>query len=428
MKNKLFSSQSSYIVAWPIVVALFVLGILAAVKGWFLPASILLICAFVGLTARLWAIFSCKNLIISIKNDKCGLFPGGKLKTIIKMENGKFLPVMWLELNMRLDENPVLMPREAAVQDIEEAGAERDGKTIRYKSACAKLPSLIWYEKAEKTIEWDALRRGVYDCSDWSVISGDGLGLCQLKTGGAAAQGESIAVYPKLQEVSLGGFLGNIQNGRYGSKGLFEDVTVIRSSREYMPYDNSRSINWRLAARNMPLQVNLYERILPGNIHFIIDGESFQSPETYPEKLEDMLSIVASIAVKLADMGVDAGVTICSGKTSGPVHVFSMEHGLDEVLYGLSAYDPYEVDYQDDNKSVVLKTPDFGTERIQEMLPFIGRVYFVTKNGQSAASREEVMKIAPSKMSIITYEEAEIIGDYETLCLKAMKGGTSDDL
>ena len=469
MKNKLFSSQSSYIVAWPVMGVIFVLGILAAVQGWFLPAAVLIICAFVGLFARLWAIFSCRNLKISIKTNTYGVFPGDKLTMKAELINDKFLPVMWLELDCRLDENPVLQPLECSIRDVEEPSGERDGKTLKHKEAQIKLPALIWYEKSEAMISWEAVRRGIYSSESWSIVSGDGLGLCQLKS---AAGGEIFAVYPKLQEVITDAFLNNLQNGKTGMKGLYEDVTVIRSGREYMPQDNTKSINWRMAARNLPLQVNIYEKLLPGSVHFVIDGESFVQNEVNTEKLEDMLSLIASITVRLADTGIDCGVTLDSGRGGRPVHIFRVDHSLGDVLFALAAYEPIECkmakEGADECKTAAEGTAecktekdgsaecktsaegtaeckmsaketakekvtwkfgtDIGTAQVHEMLPFIGRVYFVTLNAGSAAGREEILDIPPSKMSIITYEDGAANGDYATLCLKSMKGGSPDEL
>ena len=85
-----------------------------------------------------------------------------------------------------------------------------------------------------------------------------------------------------------------------------EDLTVIRSTRNYMTTDSLKHINWRLAARGLPLSVNVYEDILPKNVHFLLDGESFGGNVPHWEELEETLSILASEFVLLADYRFNA--------------------------------------------------------------------------------------------------------------------------
>lgn len=54
------------------------------------------------------------------------------------------------------------------------------------------------------------------------------------------------------------------------SKGQTEDITILKSSRPYEPGDPMKRINWRLLAGSGRMEVNVYEKAMPGCAAFLL--------------------------------------------------------------------------------------------------------------------------------------------------------------
>ena len=156
----------------------------------------------------------------------------------------------------------------------------------------------------------------------WRLHTGDGFGLGQIERKIAENEGQKFAVYPKLVRIKPDLFLRNLWNADTGARGVMEDPTVIRSTRDYMTTDSLKHINWRLAARGLPLSVNVYEDILPRNIHFLFDGESFGGPESHLDEMEEALSILGSEIVRLRELQVQCGLSLSRGAGTPAVNIF----------------------------------------------------------------------------------------------------------
>ena len=445
-KKKAFNTtQSSYLVSWPVVILLFLVGIFLAFKGFSFPAAILIILFLFALISRLWGMFSVKKIEVKVRSNPNGLFPGDKFFTNIKVTNGKFLPVIWLSMNFPLGKDPVLIPDEGKIREFSEVDKTENENMKIMKVAEVKLPSLLWYENFEKQISWTAKRRGVFKSDGWRLATGDGLGLCQaeIDVDGRRKDGtDEFAVYPEFQEVRTDELIKNIWNGQTGAKGIADDITVIRSSRDYEPYDNSKFINWRLLARGLKMQVNTYEQILPGNIHVIFDGESFSSPVIneellkekvkedadalskpvrYLEELEDALSVISSELIMLDEKGINCGITLSKGEALDAISLFGESSSLEERLFALSAYEPLKLVYNDDNQTLKIKEPDFDIEKFKEKSASINKIFFITYDAESAKKRKVLSELDASKTTVITYINCDEPLDFNVMSIQRLK-------
>jgi len=255
----------------------------------------------------------------------------------------------------------------------------------------------------------------------WRLRTGDGFGLTQVER--SIHKDARFAVYPRLIDVAPDLFLRNLWNTESGTRGVMEDPTIIRSTRDYMTTDSFKHINWRLAAQGLPLTVNVYEEILPQTVHFLFDGESFSGPDPHPEEMEDALSILASELVLLSERQVSCGLSLCRGAECEPVNLFPSSSHIEELLWALAAYQPMEPKRDPNSGSILLQAPAFDTNTLYEAAGNVGRFYYISYDIASLTDRTLLRHLDHTCLSLLTYCEPEPYGGFETVCLCGLKEG-----
>jgi len=372
--DKASYKNSSYIASLPFICINFVASVLFAYFAKSTVAALFMLLFLFGLTSFLWAKASSKKLFCSFSYSSFGLFPGDKLYIDVKLKNDKFLPVLWTKVNDLFTEE-------------------------------FSFGALLWHEEASIRREWIADKRGIKHLDDRSVAVGDGFGLRQVFLENNLSGRREIAVYPARVNVDTKIFMKNLWNASTGRKGVYEDVTVIKQERPYQTTDSAKRINFRLAARNLPLSVNLYENISPRGVHFIFDGESFAIDPLYEKEsgLEEALSILASILVKLDSEGFSSSMSICEGKDT-PAACFKPEDSLDDMLYSLAAYENYELKRETDGKKSVRKSL-FDTRSILSLRGRVSKFYYICKNEDAAYRSKLLDAFDEGSVCLLTYEK-----------------------
>ena len=417
MKRKLVISRSSYLVCTPVLLALFVMGLLSAVWGWSLASGFLLFGCILCAIARLWANGAIGNLQAEAETSTRGIFPGEALKLKIRVRNQKLLPVLWMELFFPLDERLCLRPECTRLPEEWEKPTLLDQQASCELVGSKKLSGLLWHESRETEIIWSGTRRGIYDPKYWRLRTGDGFGLCQMEMplDGMGA----VAVFPALQDVDVAPFLKNRWNSQVGPKGVMEDLTVIRSTRSYTPSDPAKRINWRLMARGLPMQVNVYEDTLPRGVHFILDGESYSGAEKHLAELEDTLSILASLAVALEEQQAPCGISMPLGARNSADSI-SAGHGLEMVLWAMASYDP-QPDQKDKDGHLIPLRSTFSEEKLLPVRQDGGRCYYVCYDMERPSP--VFRRLEASDTTILSWTEISGFGDFECICLRNLKLG-----
>lgn len=427
MKDKLASGRSSVLVSLPVLVGSLVLCVLAAFFRQTTLASILMFLCLLSGFSRLWAFRSAHKISITIDGGTRAFFPGEETEFDICVRNDKFLPVVWLEVVFPLARSLCMTsedsrrPQDWEVKELQERGAS--DKLVGEK----RCSFLLWYESMRFTSRWKANRRGVYSTERWHLRTGDGFGLTQVEHDLPKEAKQQFVVYPRLIPVSPQLFLRNLWNADTGSKGVMEDITVIRSTRDYQTSDSLKHINWRLTARGLPLSVNVYEDILPKNVHFLFDGESFSSPAPHLEELEDALSILASEVVRLAEQQVRCGLSLCQGRDTPATDIFESQTP-EELLHALAAYEPLEEKRDPDKHEIILAQPAvFDDGAICQAAQRVGRFYYIAYDTEALSRSRMLRKLDPTNTSILTYQEAKPYGEFEVICLQHLKEGSAHE-
>lgn len=422
--NKLVSSRSSYLVSWPVLGALAAGGLLAGFwKAGYL-AAVLLFLALMGVLSRLWAVASARRVSIRVRSNVRGLFPGEQVDFSITLKNEKLLPVLWMEVFFPLNPDLCLLPRDNRPPEEWEKPALKEAGCSQELVGERRFSLFLWNESQTFSSQWTGQRRGLYSTRGWRLRTGDGFGLTQVEVPIPGEDMREIAVYPRLIPVLPDLFLRNLWNADTGAKGVMEDPTVIRSTRGYLTSDSVKHINWRLAARGLPLTVNVYEDILPRSVHFILDGESFSGPEPHLEDLEDALSVLGSELVRLGDTQVQCGLSLPGGQGCQAVNLFA---GADaeEQLWALAGYQVRERK-KNDRGIVPHQVPAFDEGPILENAQRVGRFYYLAYDKSLLPHRSLFQALDPNSVTLLTYADCGEYGSYETICLSALKGGERD--
>lgn len=422
MKDKVESRHSSIMVNLPIIWGSLAAGVIFAFLGWSYPAGVLFFMFVLGMAARLWGKASAHRVYLRVYSSRKGMFPGEEADFEIEVKNDKFLPIVWLDVFCPLSKELSLVPEESRIPDEWEKIILQDEGASEELVGEKHFSLFLWHESTAYSSKWKAERRGIYSTEGWRLITGDGFGLIQTEKRIPEEDIQSFSVYPKIVPVTVEPFMRNRWNSETGTKGLIQDPTLIRSSREYMPGDPAKNINWRLAARGLPLSVNVYEDILPKGVHFIFDGESFSGPEKHASEMEDALSIIASEIIALCGKNIRCGLSMSKGERKMELNRF-----IQEELYGmlqmLAAYLP-EKDIKNNEESLILQQKSvFDEIPITERGSEIGRFYYIAYNAEHIDEESLIHRLGQERTSVLFYEESVPYRDYETLCMKQLKEG-----
>ncbi len=151
-------------------------------------------------------------------------------------------------------------------------------------------------------------RRGVFRLGPWEVVSGDPLGLCEVRW--QFVDTRTVVVYPRIVRLPpltlpRGHAGGNTRERRPTQ---VTDV-MVAGVRAYRPGDPWRHIHWRTTAHRGNLMSRLFEMEPSGDVWLVLDldarvqaGEGERSTEEY------MVMLAASLAARLLHEGRAVGV------------------------------------------------------------------------------------------------------------------------
>lgn len=282
---------------------------------------------FLSIILMYWKKHALTNVIPNVILSQDRVFAGNTITMSASVTNDKLLPLVWLEWEMNHD-----------------GGLELQSEYERRYAI--RFLWLLSYQQVDWTIDVTAHRRGVYTVGKLIKLrSGDGFRFTETEKTFQLPQ--TLIVYPKFVPVIPLQFSYTGQAAISGKKGsLLEDPLLIKSIRAYQRGDEWRKINWKASARTGALQTSLYEQIAPKTIQMYIDAHSFAAEER-KQTLEDVLSIIASIAVNLSNQGIQLIYEINGYNHLGQqIGVQSASNGITPFLDHLAQVKPYSLEFE----------------------------------------------------------------------------------
>ncbi len=237
---------------------------------------------------RLWN----RNLKVQVRFASTRMFQGDTGEMLEVVENRKLLPLQVLKVKFRTDRNLVFLDKDSSKvtdyfyrNDIFQVGGG---------------------EKITRTLTFKAQKRGYYKVLGIDLVSND----LFLTTEMLESRHEEcyLYVYPKPFHSyefrqSLKMLNGEILTRRH----LLEDPFEYRGIREYQPYDDIRSVNWKATARTGDLKVNQknYTSLQTIRIFFNVEDTGILKKE---DAVEMSFRIVAGIAAFFLEQGIRVAV------------------------------------------------------------------------------------------------------------------------
>ncbi len=213
-------------------------------------------------------------------------FPGEQVEAQVIVDNRKWLPVTWLQVQ---DEWPSGFEPTRA-EDL----AASSGPTMTY---LVNTYSLRWHERVRRHYVLEAKRRGIYPVGPAHLLSGDPFGL--FEDDATVDQKNLLIVYPQVKPLDA---IGLDAKDPFGDirvpQRLYEDPSRIMGVRDHRPDDSFRHIHWKATAHTGRLQVRQFEPTRTQSLVLCLNIASFDQPihGVWPAMVEYVVEVAASLA------------------------------------------------------------------------------------------------------------------------------------
>ena len=232
---------------------------------------------------KLWSRISLSGIKSHSTLNKQKVFPGEKLTLKISAENKKFLPV-WLQMQV-----PVIGP-------IYPCSGE---------ATLTKEDSLLWYQRTHFEWELTARRRGVHQIGPSHILAGDLFAFFSREK--KEEEFHQLIVYPRLVPLKSFPLPRRDFFGVPGAKSPVQDPIYILGTRDYQHGQPAKYIHWKASARHHRLQEKVFEPTEQEKVLLVIDVDQFAIHQA-EEEFENVLEIVASLAVRMDKRGYALGI------------------------------------------------------------------------------------------------------------------------
>lgn len=469
-------TSSGLFVRWPAILAFLVLGLVAMFFSAHTIAMMLFFLFILTLLSRLWAALSVRRVSVHLQVDRQRLFPGDQACLTYTVQNDKLLPLIWLELFQPLPASLCLTPVDADEHRQLSEHEKFDFEDTEYSQseiAEKRFSLLLWHQTLQWNSIWQANCRGIYTMNHSRIRTGDGFGLTTLSWPLDKQEVPTFAVYPALLPVNIELFLRDLWDVQSGAKGFIDDVTVLRTTREYRHGDPVKHMNWKMVARQQPLSINLYETIQPRTAHFILDSESFNGMRPQTEALEETLSILGSLLLRLRDAGVPTGLSMPKTGRYEALNMYASDKvACEDMLYQLAAFQfcpliyplsqyekdknptwgdsedgsgqpAYGVTFRATEQRLIQIDPEFvkpedqlvpyalpsafADEELLASAETVGHFYYLVHDLAALKGRMLLKQLDPADVTILCYQQAEEMDeelmDFSIVLLSQLKGG-----
>ncbi|MCM1186297.1 MAG: DUF58 domain-containing protein [Lachnoclostridium sp.] len=186
---------------------------------------------------KLWS----SNLTVSVHFRKKNILEGEESELVEIVENRKKLPISMLKVKFQTDRNLLFEASE---------GSKTTDKYYRND-----VFQIGGGEKITRTLIFKGGKRGLYEIRNIDLVAAD-LFLTEQMFADCVVN-TSLFVYPKpFYSEELRQSLRQLNGEILSKRHLLEDPFEYRGVREYEPYDDMRSINWKATAKTGDLKVN----------------------------------------------------------------------------------------------------------------------------------------------------------------------------
>ncbi len=226
-------------------------------------------------------------------------YPGEEIPMLAEIENRKFLPLSWVEVD---DPLPLaIAPRE---EDLLQPSHIVDmGVLVNYFS-------LRWYERKRYRYSLLLRKRGVYPIGPARIQSGDLFGLFETQTTDEFNV-DYVTVFPEPLSIQVLQLPSDDPLGeRKARRRLYEDPNLVMGVRDYQPNDDFRRVHWPYTARTGQLQVKVYQPVSTRVMVVCLNASTMVNywEGMLPDLLEHTLRVTAALLQQGLEDGYQVGL------------------------------------------------------------------------------------------------------------------------
>ena len=296
--------------------------------------------------------------------SEVAVFEGEEIKMTDEIANKKLLPVPWLRLESKINENLQFKGQDQVEQDTEQAQSQQS--EIIHGNYHRMLFSLLPYQRIRRKQNLICQKRGFYHFDNVDLSTGDVFGFGEdSKNVQSPAE---IIVYPSLlamDDIPLPthSWLGDVVVRRW----IIEDPFLTAGVRDYSAGDPLNSINWKATARTNELQVT--KKDFSADHHLMIYVNFNQTGDIWhpivdKQLTEQSLSYAATIAEFSISKGISTGFgcnSYMGQKTNETIRI-EAENSRQQLTYILETLAKLEVDANKSINSFLQEDIDNNTE------------------------------------------------------------------
>ena len=275
-----------------LALALFVLSILTRQPLVVLASVFTLL---IGLVPDIWFRQALRHLIVRQYVDHEHLFFGEKVTLSISVENRKFLPLPWLQV-------------EDAVTPALTVAYRRDAGLWATNRDTFVSTWLLWsFQRVTRRYRMNCYARGFHVLGPVRLRSSDPFGWLEREI--LLPANETLLVYPLIASLETLGLPDAFPMGeRIGPRQLLEDPLWFAGLREYQRGDDLRRIDWKATARAGELRSKLYESTTERHMLILLDTWAYSREQRGVDV--EMQEFAISIAASLATWALDEGYMV----------------------------------------------------------------------------------------------------------------------
>ena len=284
----------------------------------------------------LWSKLSLEEVDYKPELSDSHVFPGDEIELTMTVENRKPLPVPWLQITEFVPSG-LLPESEDRVTRRAYAGGSEIVETV----------SLNGYERVKLRHKVTARHRGFYALGPTDMRSGDLFGLFGSVRRDQRSP-EGITVYPSIVplnqwSIQAANPMGDVVNPYT----LVDDPSRPRSTRDYVPGDPLKRVDWKISAKRDNLTVRTFDRSVSNDL--VILHESTTTEVAWQgcryDVLEASVCGAASIAARCVQAGYRVGFIgngVRTGRGASPTIAPSESAGqLQGILQSLAMVQPW---------------------------------------------------------------------------------------
>ena len=283
--------------------------------------------------ALLWARYALRRVVYAREVLAERVFPGEQVAMRVRVENNKFLPLAWIDIEDQIPDNLRIVERETMPSGIPGMDVLRITTAMR------------WHERVSWTFHVECPLRGYYTFGPVALRSGDLFGFFTRRE--AHEHYAHLTVYPRvvaLEEIGIPPrhLFGELRARRQ----IVTDPSRTVGVREYRPEDSFRFVHWKATARAQALQTKIFEPTTTSQFGVFLNLDTFEHywEGLDYERAEGAITAAASLATRALAERKTVGM-YANGVVGGSDQALRVRPGRSpeqgsEILAGLAKLNP----------------------------------------------------------------------------------------